>query len=316
MPLVTVIIPAYNHEHFVRECLNSVEKQTYSNLELLIINDGSVDDSNRIIEEWIVVQKRQWVRLKYIQQENQGLTATLNSAIIWAEGKYISPIASDDILCEDKIELLVKVLEDKGASHAVAFGNAMFIDESGRAISKEILDSKGNILDRHTLFLNYYAYGRNLAWSNPAVFGSYCSLLSGNYLPAMSCIINTEAIKSVGGWTAKNTVEDWELWLKLAKNYKFILVDKVVALYRWHDNNTSKTKRERILRDSIWLLEKEREYAMKSKLHRFFFPLYLYNLKRLREVNPREAFVKSLRLLKDWEFYYYCLSKIKQKLIV
>ena len=314
LPLVSVIVPAYNHEPFVKECLESIEKQTYPNLELLIVNDGSVDQTGSSIRDWISSQKREWVRLEYIEQANQGVTATLNRALIWAHGKYFSLIASDDILCFDKIRLLVEELEAKGTSHAVAFGNAMFIDDAGSPISLDIKDSEGRVLDRQHLFLNYYTYGKNFKWSNPEVFGSYWSLLSGNYLPAMSCVINTASIRSVGGWTAKNTVEDWELWLKLAKEFKFVFVDQVVAYYRWHEGNTSKTKRAQILTDSIWLLENEKAYAMKLKFHKHFFPVYQYYLTRLKEFDSKRSFEKKLSLLKDREYYKFYLDKIKEKL--
>lgn len=313
-PLVTIIIPAYNHEKFVKECLDSAAAQSYPNLELLIINDGSHDQTHQVIEEWLLNSSDRWAKLEYIHQENKGLTATLNQALLWAKGKYISPIASDDIMCTDKIAVLVESLEQKGEEYAAAFGNAQFIDENGNVINLEVKDDLGKVLDCHQLFLNYYTYGRNLDVKNPELFGSYWSLLSGNYLPAMSSLIRTEFIRDVGGWTSGNCVEDWELWLKLAKKYRFVLVNEIVALYRWHGGNASKVKREQILRDSIWLLENEKAHALEENLHRYFFPVYQFNLSLLREFDSKQALKKRFRLFRDREFYQYFLDRIKNKL--
>lgn len=314
LPLVTLIIPAYNHEKFVKECLNSSTAQLYSNLELLIIDDGSTDRTPQIIEDWLANVPNRWLRLDYIKQENKGLTATLNSALLWAKGKYISPIASDDIMCPNKISVLVESLEHKGEEYAAAFGNAQFINEQGNNINFDIKDNDGNVLSSHQLFLNYYSYGRDININNPEDFGSYWSLLAGNYLPAMSTLVRTESIRKVGGWTSGNCVEDWELWLKLAKEYRFAYVDQIVALYRLHGSNATKVKREQILRDSIWLLENEKEYALKKNLHRYFFPAYQFNLSLLKEFDPKQSLVKRFSLSRDLEFYRYFLMRIKKKL--
>ncbi len=313
-PLVTIIIPAYNHDKFVKECLDSAAAQLYSNLELLIINDGSTDSTHQVIKEWLLKAPKRWFRLEYINQENKGLTATLNSALNWAQGKYISPIASDDIMCPNKISVLVESLERKGEEYAAAFGNAQFINEHGNNINFDIKDSDGNVLSSHNLFLNYYSFGRNINVNNPEDFGSYWSLLAGNYLPAMSTLIRTESIRKVGGWTSGNCVEDWELWLKLAKDYRFAYVDQIVALYRLHGSNATNVKREQILRDSIWLLENEKEYALKKNFHWYFFPAYQLNLCLLKEFDPKRSLVKRFSLSRDLEFYRYFLMRIKKKL--
>lgn len=313
-PLVTIIIPAFNHENFIKECLDSAEAQSFSNIELLIINDGSKDRTHQVIEEWLVNASDRWVRLEYINQENKGLTSTLNWALKWAKGKYISPIASDDVMCPGKIELLVEDLEQKGDSYAAAFGDAQFMDEKGKTLDLEIKDDTGNTLDSHQLFLNYYTFGRKIDLSNPDFFGSYSTLLSGNYLPAMSSLIRTEYIRNVGGWTSGNCVEDWELWLKLSKKHRFSLVKEVVALYRLHGSNATKVKREQILRDSIWLLENEKAHALEKKLHRFFFPAYQFNLGLLRKFDSKQSLMKRFHLFRDRHFYQYFLERIKNKL--
>ncbi|WP_211327997.1 glycosyltransferase family 2 protein [Algoriphagus antarcticus] len=311
--LVSIIVPAFNHEDYVEICLESIFNQTYAEIELLIVNDGSTDQTHQKIQNWLEKCPDRFLRVEYINRENRGLTNTLNQGLKWANGIYFSAIASDDILEIDKISLLVSELEKKGESYGAAFGNAKFIDGKGEAISLEIKDSTGAVITKTALFLEHYTYGRKFNFRDPAYFGTYSSLLAGNYLPAMSTLVRTESIREEGGWTAGNTVEDWEMWLKLSKNSRFAYVDQIVASYRWHEGNTSKIKRERILRDSIKLLENEMSYATVNSYHNGFFPVYLFNVRLLKEFDRKEYKKKMIKLLLNKSFLRFVSIKIRQR---
>jgi len=246
-PLVTVGIPAYNHQHYIGEAIKSVINQTYRNLEVIIINDGSKDNTHEEILKHVDECKKRFVRFEYINRENRGLTKTLNEILSMARGRYFTLIASDDIMLPHKVKDLVEVLENSLEEYAVAFGDAYFINEEGKTI---YLDGKGNVTDSRkgtNSFLEFYTGKRGLDYKNSEVFGSYASLIEGNYLPAMSFLARTEKLKEVEGWTPGNMLEDWEMWLKLSKNYKFKYIGKVVALYRWHGKNTVKLYRKNYL---------------------------------------------------------------------
>ncbi len=239
MPLVTAVIPVYNHEKYVVESIRSILNQTYPNIELIILNDGSKDRSHEMILPLVEECQRRFVRFEYISRENVGLSATLNQALAWARGVYCTGIASDDVAMPEKTELLVNALEEKGPEYAAAFGNAWFIDDAGRKIR---LDQHGSVSDGNGAcdnFLDFYTQGRALDYRGEE-FGTYASLISGNYLPAGSYVMRTAAMSDAGGWTPGNVVEDWEMWLKLSKKYKFAFVDRGVAAYRWHPLNTIK----------------------------------------------------------------------------
>lgn len=311
--LVSIIVPAFNHEDYVEICLESIFKQTYPEIELLIINDGSSDQTHQRIQNWLEKCPGRFVKIEYFNRENRGLTNTLNQGLKWSNGIYFSAIASDDILEIDKINLLVSELEEKGDQYAAAFGNARFINEKGEVISLEIKDSTGGVITQTPLFLEHYTYGRKFDFRDPAYFGSYSSLLVGNYLPAMSTLVRTVSIREVGGWTSGNTVEDWEMWLKLSKNSRFAYVDQIVASYRWHEGNASKVKRERILRDSITLLENEMAYATANSYHDGFFPIYLFNIRLLREFDRKEYKRKMVKLLLNKSFLRFVSIKIRQR---
>ena len=102
-PLVSVVIACYNHENFVQDCVQSIIDQTYENIELIIIDDGSKDGSVEKIQEMIPACKQRFVRFEFRYRPNKGLSATLNEALEWCEGTYFSPIASDDILLIKKL---------------------------------------------------------------------------------------------------------------------------------------------------------------------------------------------------------------------
>jgi len=91
-------------------------------------------------------------------------------------------------------------------------------------------------------------------------------LIAGNYLPSMSNVVRTAAISEVGGWTPGNVMEDWEMWLKLARKRKFLLVDEPLAFYRWHDLNTAKTMANGLVDASLLVLNGERAFCVQNNL--------------------------------------------------
>lgn len=103
-PLVSIIVPTYNVKHYIRECIESILNQTYKNIEIIIVNDGSTDNSMTMINDYVTSINK----IKVINQENQGLSAARNSGIERAKGKYIAMIDSDDKIKPDFIKNLVK----------------------------------------------------------------------------------------------------------------------------------------------------------------------------------------------------------------
>src|SRR3990170_1745107 len=119
-PLVSIVVPAYNHEAYVVECLESVLAQDYPNIEFIVINDGSTDSTGQRIEEFL---KKNGERFRYVSKPNEGLIKTLNLGITLASGKYFCEIASDDILIPDSVRKRVSYMEEN-QSLDVAFADA------------------------------------------------------------------------------------------------------------------------------------------------------------------------------------------------
>ena len=219
---------------------------------------------------------------------------TLNEMVDWAEGKYFTGCASDDILLPSKISLLVEKLESSDDSYSVAFGDAIFIDDNSNEV---FIDRKTGEYtteeNGYKFFLDYYTFERDFDYKDEKSFGSYKTLLAGNYLPAMSYVIKLDKIREVGAWTSGNTIEDWEMWLKLSKDYKFAYIDEPVAFYRWHDSNTCKTMKFELVRDSLQLLEEEKNYAF-SKGYKSAFYTTLVNLVIQLRIHNKSMLIKKL----------------------
>ncbi|WP_407305258.1 glycosyltransferase family 2 protein [Acinetobacter sp.] len=214
MPLVSVIIPCYNHEKFVQDSIRSVINQSYENIELIIIDDGSKDSSIEKIKEMIVLCKQRFTRFEFISRSNKGLSTTLNEALEWCEGEYLSPQDSDDIMLSNKIEKQVKILSDNKNIVAV-FGAIYLIDEENQNIGEESI-AESNLYDFKSIILNEHRI----------------------FCPTQ--MIRAVHLNRVGGYKDGLIIEDWYMWLKLAKIGDLLVVPDFFAKYRQHDKNTIK----------------------------------------------------------------------------
>lgn len=315
LPLVSVCIPAYNHEKYIAETIESVINQDYMNLELIIINDGSKDKTDEVIKKYEQKCQKRFVRFEYRNRENKGLSATLNEMVQWSKGKYFTACASDDMFLSTKVSLLVNSLEKLSEDYAVAFGNAIFIDDNSNEIYIDVNTGGLSRQEEGTkFFLDFQVLQRNCDLKIGKNFGSYETLLIGNYLPAMSFLIKLDKIKEVGAWTSGNTIEDWEMWLKLSKNYKFAYIDEPVALYRWHENNTVKTMKFELIRDSIKLLENDKSYALHKGYENVFYSTLIDLVLQLRKYDKSIFLSNIFKYSKYPKFVYMLIFNIIEKI--
>lgn len=263
-PLVSVIVPAYNHENFVLDSINSIIDQDYPYVELIVINDGSKDNTHSMIEKITPLCKTRFVRFEYVNQVNQGLSKTLNQGILWSKGQYITVLASDDIMKPNKISLLLSVLQESSEDVGLAYGDAEFIDNNGKKIN---LDNKGNSClmgEGWGSFIEYYTRKRPNIKAGINSF-DYTELLKGNFLPAMSVMWRKDILVKVGMFTPNIMIEDWDLWLRMAKETKAIYVDSILASYRWHQNNTVKTQVAKLREGQDFILKRELDLHVQNK---------------------------------------------------
>lgn len=211
-PLVSVVIPCYNHERFVQYSIQSVISQSYENIELIIIDDGSEDNSVLRIQEIVKLCEQRFVRFEFRSRANIGLSSTLNEALEWCEGEYYSPIASDDMMCDKKIEKQVQLLINHPEVDGV-FGAVQKINEENEKL-EEIRQS-----DRIFTF-------------NDLIY-------TDSFLPASTQMLKLDVLKKVGGYVEGMIIEDWYIYLKILENGNSILYkDDLYCYYRIHEGNT------------------------------------------------------------------------------
>lgn len=209
--LVSIIVACYNHEDYITPCIESIVNQTYNNIELIVIDDGSTDKSADILQ-----QLSQKYHFSFERQENMGLTKTLNKALSKAKGKYIAPIGSDDILMLDKTEKQVNFLNNR-QDIAVVGGNILCIDDNGHIKQKQ-------------RFKNYHEADFKTVFLTP------------KQIPAAPTVmIRADVLSEVNGFNTETNLEDLDLWLRIThRGYKIAILDDLFAYYREHSSNSYK----------------------------------------------------------------------------
>lgn len=274
-PLVTVIVPAYNHERYVEDCLKSIIGQTYENLEIIVFNDGSKDSTDKIIRNFIRGQKR---KIQYISKDNEGLCKTLNKGLKLSKGKYIAIIASDDMWIPNKIEEQVKFME-KNINVGLIFSDAYFFKTDTETKLMKYSDYK----PRLRKYFKNYIQNANL----------YEELLIENLVIALTVMTRKECFEKVGEFDESLEYEDYDMWLRISKYYPISYLDKPLGYYRVHDlnmsNNTSLMLKGAL--KTIMKQYKDESLNVKRSKIIILFLLFLFRILKNR-INKKVRFKK------------------------
>lgn len=220
MPLVTIIIPAYNHEKYVEQALLSAINQTYENIEVIVIDDGSSDTTPLLIER-IINSCSRGRDIIFIRQENQGLSKTLNKAINLANGSFVQFLASDDAYLPEKTTKCLAALLATSPEVAAVYSDGYLINADGEKTRR---------------FSDKYL--------KPLSSNTHRELLLGNWVPALGVLYKKEVLTKLGGFDESLKVEDYDFLLRLTDSYKIISIPEKLFLYRWHENNYSNSQAE------------------------------------------------------------------------
>ncbi len=241
-PLVSAIVPAYNHARYVQETLRSLMAQTYPRLELLVIDDGSTDDTWAEINKLKADCEKRFERVVLRTRPNRGACATQNELISLARGQYIYLIASDDTAKPDAIQTLAGFLQSH-PEYVLAVGDNEIIGPDSRRIGWDA--QRRPVPPEEAVFKTFSEFSRHMHPQpvfDDAVFGTYASLVRGNYIPN-GYVLRTAALKDTGGYVREAALEDWYIMLQLAKRGKFKFFNKILFSYRWHGGNTIQNRR-------------------------------------------------------------------------
>jgi len=266
--LVSVIIPAYNAQRFLPKTLSSARVQTYSNIEIIVVDDGSTDATPEIAEAAARVDKR----VRVIHQRNAGVAAARNRGIAEARGDYVAPLDADDIWHPRNVALQVEALRAAGPGAALSYAWFVSIDQYGR-------------------FLGFCRSNR-LCLSREVVFG----LMAGNFIGnGSSTVMRRSRVEAVGGYDPSlrtrggEGCEDYALHLALAERWNFMVVPQHLIAYRRHAAAMSRDSGRMARSAAIVLAELRRRRA----------DLRGYRLGRCQAVYFREILAAAVRN-RDW----------------
>ena len=225
MELVSVIIPSYNHSIYIKEAVESVLNQTYQKIELIVVDDGSSDDSLNYLSS---VTDPRFILIK---QKNKGAHIAINNGLKRSKGKFIAILNSDDIYRKDRIKKCVAKF-DKDTGMICSWINV--IDESGKNLG--IKKGWKNMLpwDIDTC---------SLSKSRLKQFN--INLILSNFIATTSNVIFTRTVYNrIGGMKNLRFTHDWDFFLRVALSFKCKIIPEALVSYRIHSKNTISSNRK------------------------------------------------------------------------
>jgi len=217
-PLVSIVVITYNSAKYVLETLESAKAQTYQNIELIVSDDCSTDNTVGICKEWIDKNGSRFIRSEVIiTPKNTGIAANCNRGLAVARGEWIKYIAGDDMLTTNCLQLNLEFTQRVPAARFV-FSTRLIIEDN-------VLVDRFN----YSTFVNY-SKRKQVKY-----------ILLSNQISATSSFIHSETLKILGGWDETfPMMEDYPMWVKaLLKGYKIYGFNDLTCYYRIHDSNIS-----------------------------------------------------------------------------
>lgn len=214
-PLVSIVITTYNYACYLPRCLDSVFAQTYGKYEVILINDGSTDNTDEVLAPYFAKDG-----IKYIKQKNAGQTKAKNNGIRRSSGDFIAFLDADDYWMKDKLEKqLAEFAKDR--EFGVVYTRAAWVDENDQP-------RKNNAPKPHS------------GWVTDA-------LVVDNFVPFSSALVKRQCLDQAGVFDESLEMGiDWDLWLKISKHFKFTYIDQNLTTYRvGHPSQMSKKQARR-----------------------------------------------------------------------
>ena len=238
--MISVIVPCYNYGHLIADTIRSVQQQTYTDWEMIIVDDGSTDNTAEIVHEFINQDKR----IQFYQQQNAGPSAARNFALKQAKGEYIQFLDADDCIEKRKFEIQLSIFEHKPTA-GIVYGTVRYF--------------KNNPANKSEWQYTYW--GVNREWM-PGIAGCGTDILpaalKGSFAHISCFLFKKEIVDIAGEWDiGKRAAEDYLFVLKcVLANAFFIFHNEAgsYALVRWHGANTST--------NTAWIHEGEKQMRM------------------------------------------------------
>ena len=216
--LVTVICLCYNHEQFVQEAVESVWHQNYSSLQLIIVDDASLDNSVSVIKR--VIKNRPEVSF-ITNENNQGSCRSFNQALKVAQGDFIIDLSADDVLLPDRVKRGVEVLELAGLEYGVQFSDA------------DIISKEGSHLYYHSKKFPHHTIPQGDIYKN---------LIERYFICSPTMMFRKEVMAFMGGYDEALAFEDFDFWIRSSRKYKYYYVPEVLVKRRMLSTSMSRAQ--------------------------------------------------------------------------
>jgi len=273
MPKVSIVIPTYNRSAYLQKAIRNVLDQSFSDIEVIVVDDGSTDNTMEVLRQF-------GGRIKYISQVNQGVAAARNSGLKMASGVFIAFLDSDDEWDKDFILKMVYCLENTNCYWGICDNYRVVIDVNEKEMSREH--------QKRTLMLNSDEFYRTLLERD---------IVGG---PSKG-LFRKKVLEKIGGYDIQLSVrEDWDLWIRLAAlKLKVGHVEEPLYTYFIRQNSLTKTNRAQGIKATLKLLDKHRRVAYRlSYQYRKIYGEIIWDLAR-----------DAIFDLKDYKLCIYCMFK-------
>lgn len=273
---ISAVIPTYNNAAFIAAAVASIRKQTVPVAEIIVVDDGSTDDSEAVVEK---------IRppVTYIKQPNQGPSAARNTGILAARHGWIAFLDADDQWTPDKIEKQVDLIHKLPELVLVA-GDMSEIDSEERLITESVL-AKHHLLEKFQKL------------QGGAIPNALAELVSKNFIPTGTVLVKKGALIEAGLFNrAIRFGEDLELWTKIAANHAIACIPEVLMLRRQHGNNATQLTAP-LLEDLVRVMQSLRTHISEQLL--------------TQGIDPNRLVAQAYSDLGYWNFAQYDLGKAR-----
>jgi len=242
-PLVSVVLPTYNYARFLPESVGSVLSQTYAHYEVIVVDDGSTDNTKDVLNP--CMQKIRYIKL----EQNKGLPIARNTGIRSARGEYIAFIDADDIWLPEKLQTDIEYF-DKQQNAGMVYSKQVNIDEHGGVIDADVKKR----LPSGNIFIQLFS--------------------EQNFVISSSVVVRKNVFETTGLFDEQLVnCQDWDMWLRIAFYFNVTGINKTLVKYRHNPHSLSKNrnnvlKYQKIIIDKMYNNFKDKENGIHEKLYK------------------------------------------------
>jgi glycosyltransferase involved in cell wall biosynthesis len=300
LPLVSVICLCYNQGRFVRQALDSVRNQTYPNVELIIVDDGSQDDSVTQIQSFLQL----YPGIPFLHlPTNRGTCAAFNQGLRLAQGEYIVDLAADDVLLPNRIARQVEAFRQLDDSYGVVFTDVLFIDEKSVEIGA------------------FYPRNPDGSLRNPVPSGNiYPQLIRSHIISSPSMLSRKKVYDELEGYDESLSYEDFDFWVRSSRKYKYFYLDEKLTQKRIvkgsHSTHFYKPKHNRHLQSTLTILKKAFLLNQSPEEHQALAVNIRYHLRQSLFTENYQLVLQYAGLLKQvssLRFFDYFLTWLAER---